>query len=58
MSEKVILGQSDAERIVNGSEEISDDVQQKLDLIAQYERAVRWVENRDDDTPEALTDHE
>ena len=64
MSEKAVLSQSDAERIVNDSEELSDDVRQKPDLItlrdarrkreARHKQAIQRLEN-DDDTPEVLT---
>ena len=65
MSEKAVLRQSDAERIVNDSEELSDDVRQKPDLItlrdarrkreARHKQAIQRPENSDDDTPEVLT---
>jgi len=57
MSDKVVLRQSNAERIVNGSEELSDDVQQKLDLILERgytrERIEEYLNERIQDT---LTD--
>lgn len=65
MSENCLLSQSDAERIVNNSEELSDDVRQKPDLItlrdarrkrgARHKQAIQRPENSDDDTPEVLT---
>lgn len=63
MSEKAVLRQSDAERIVNDSEELSDDVRQKPDLItlrdarrkreARYKQAIQRLEN--DGAPEVLS---
>lgn len=63
MSEKAVLRQSDAERIINDSEELSDDVRQKPDLItlgdarrkreARYKQAIQRLEN--DDAPEVLS---
>lgn len=65
MSEKAVLSQSDAERIVSDSEELLDDVRQKPDLItlrdarrkreARRKQAIQRLENSDDDTPEVLT---
>lgn len=54
MSEKVVLRQSEAERIVNDSEELSDDVQQKLDLMLErghtHERIKEYLNERIQDT--------
>lgn len=57
MSEKAVLRQSDAERIVTDSEEPSDDVQQKPDLMLKggqtRERIEEYLNDRIQDT---LTD--